>query len=83
MSSGVGSRLTHGYQINYIGYLCMIIQSKVGLTKIQHSKLLKNKFHEDVLHFFLIEAKGKISRVGLDVQVPPSRKFLFQWRKVL
>ena len=33
----VSSRLTHGYQINYTGYLCIIIQFKVGLTKIQHS----------------------------------------------
>ena len=37
LSIRVGSRLTHGYQINYIGYLCIIIQFKVGLTKIQHS----------------------------------------------
>ena len=33
----VGLRLTNGYQIKYIGYLCMNIEFKVSLTQIQHS----------------------------------------------
>ena len=35
----VGLRLTNRYQIKYIGYLCINIQFKVGLIKIQHSKV--------------------------------------------
>ena len=32
----VGLRLTHCYQIRYMGYLCISIEFKVWLTKIQH-----------------------------------------------
>ena len=33
----VGLSLTNGYQIKCIGYLCISIEFKVGLIKIQHS----------------------------------------------
>ena len=37
VTNKVGLRLRHGYQIKYIGYLFINVQSKVGFTKIQYS----------------------------------------------
>ena len=46
MSIRVGLRLTHGYQINYIGYLCIIIRAFEIFLKLIRSQYLKTeKFH--------------------------------------